>query len=120
MAFISRKFSNINYCQDCLWEVHVQNQYSAQREYREALQIGINEGILVPTVYQNHLLDEEIMEPMNDMVADSQAASLPAATLSALTDLQKAAVNEKRLNQKIMSRKIGKPLSFGDPFQLRQ
>lgn len=98
----------------------MQNQYSAQREYKEALLIGINEGILIPTVHQKSLLDGETMESINDIVADSQAASLPAATLSALRDLQKAAVNEKRLNQKIMSRKIGKPLSFGDPFQLRQ
>lgn len=98
----------------------MQNQYSAQREYKEALLIGINEGILSPTVYQKNLLDGENLESINDIVADSQAASLPAATLSALSDLQKAAANEKRLNQKIMSRKIGKPLSFGDPFQLRQ
>jgi hypothetical protein len=81
--------------------------------------IGLNEGILVSTEYQNHFLDGEIMEPINDLV-DSRPASLPAATLSALRDLQKAAANEKRLNQKVMSRKIGKPLSFGDPFQLRQ
>jgi hypothetical protein len=58
---------------------------------------------------------------MESMVAETHSAShLPAATLSALRDLQKAAANERRLNQKIMSMKIGKPLSFGDPFQLRQ
>lgn len=55
-----------------------------------------------------------------DIIESSNEKSLSADNFSALRTLQKAAINEKKLNQNLMSLKIGKPLSFGDPIQLRQ
>jgi hypothetical protein len=86
---------------DCLWQIHVQNQYSAVREYEE---------VLFSTNF-----DEETMSGNLD----------PSSFISRVTNdelisqLHRAAVNEGRLNEKLMLMKIGKPVAFGDVIQLR-
>mmetsp|Transcript_31677 Transcript_31677/g.43452 ORF Transcript_31677/g.43452 Transcript_31677/m.43452 type:complete len:3399 (+) Transcript_31677:56-10252(+) len=111
--------NNIEYIQDCLWQIHVQNQYSAQREYREALMIGVNEGIL-PTNFT-----DEIMYPIseNDDISLHDdlynTNTLSKETITTLNNLRRAALNEKRLNEKHMLTKVGKAIAFGDPIQLK-
>lgn len=81
----------------CIWEVHVQNQYSAAREYKEAL-----------------LLSLESSDANN-----ANNKSNPSKSSDHLNQLQRAALNEQRLNDKLMSLKTGKAVAYGDPIQLR-
>ena len=76
--------------EDCLWEVHVQNQYSAQKEYKECIES-----------FSQKKSDDTLK------LADSAIQS------------GRAAVNERRLNEKLMSLKVGRIVNFGDPIQLR-
>lgn len=89
---------NTDQFDDCIWEIHVQNQYSATREYRDALQST-----------KSRSESEEGRRPVAHRNINKDH----------LTQLHRAALNEQRLNEKLMSIKIGKPVAFGDPIQLR-
>lgn len=78
---------DVNQFENCLWEVYVQNQYSAVEEYEEVL-LSYAHG------------DKE-------------------GTTELLNQLRRAANNERKLNQRLMSMKYGKPVSFGDVIQFR-
>eukprot|EP01038_Epipyxis_sp_PR26KG_P012176 gene12176-16306_t len=106
---------------DCIWEVHVQNQYSALREYRE------NIRLLALNSYHHEIKNGSINDK-NKIENNNQSSHLENGSISAPTSeknfehiqqLFRAAVNEQRLNEKLMSIKIGKPVAFGDPIQLR-
>lgn len=86
---------------DCLWEIHVQNQYSAMKEYDEALQSG--------SITLDH----------NESDDHTIAIGTTERTAELLHNLHRAAINEQRLNEKLMALKIGKPVAFGDLIQLR-
>lgn len=86
---------------NCLWEVHVQNQYTAVREYEEVLFSKLSEENAAPIDDDGHL--EDHMKKTEELV----------------DQLHRAATNEGRLNEKLMAMKIGKPVSFGDVIQLR-
>lgn len=88
---------------DCIWEIHVQNQYSATREYREAL-----------AAMRSQKSAREFGETSNHKIGLHRPV-----TKEHLRQLHRAALNEQRLNEKLMSIKIGKPVAFGDPIQLR-
>jgi hypothetical protein len=88
--------------ENCLWEVHVQNQYTAVREYEEVLFSKLSEENVAPIDGNNGPLEEHIKKS-EDLV----------------DQLHRAATNEGRLNEKLMAMKIGKPVSFGDVIQLR-
>lgn len=90
---------DINQFDDCIWEIHVQNQYSATREYREALLSSKTARI--------------------DYADGNKSNSQRQANKDHLTQLHRAAINEQRLNEKLMSIKVGKPVAYGDPIQLR-
>lgn len=94
---------NVNNFDDCIWELHVQNQYSATREYREALLM----------VKQEDRVNED------GTIHHSKLGSHRNVTKEHLAHLQRAAVNEQRLNEKLMKMKVGKSVAFGDPLQLR-
>ena len=91
-----------------LWQIHVQNQYSAMKEYEEFYYLNMYEqhGDIDP-------FDDEDKSDVNDDESDT------ADEVSAmLTQLRRAAANESTLNKKLMAMKLGKPLQFGDVFQL--
>jgi hypothetical protein len=87
--------------ENCLWEIHVQNQYTALKEYEEVLFSTISEGT-----------DAEARSTERDRDRSTVTDEL-------LNQLHRAATNEGHLNQKLMSLKIGKPILFGDIVQLR-
>ena len=80
-----------------LFEVCVQNQYSSMNEYDEAILVqNIQDSLVVTKSHSN-----------SDQFADM------------LHQLEKAAMNEQILNEKLMQSKIGTPIIYGDVFQLR-
>jgi hypothetical protein len=84
-----------SYFENCIWEVHVQNQYTAVKEYEEALyaELCATDG-------------------------PKKAESLQS-TMYSSDHLGKAAANEERMNEKLMALKLGKPVTYGDVIQLR-
>lgn len=83
------------YFENCIWEVHVQNQYTAVKEYEEALYAELcaaDRGKKIETLHSGMYSSEH---------------------------LGKAASNEERMNEKLMSLKLGKPVTYGDVIQLR-
>ncbi len=93
---------------NCIWEIHVQNQYSATREYKDALA-------------QSLASSESIKDNGNSKIVSNNGVATPKKTISQeyLAQLHRAALNEQRLNDKLMSLKMGKPINYGDPIQLR-
>lgn len=83
--------------ENCLWEVNVQHQYNAQHVFGEKL---------LDLAALNQYEDEEKL-----FDADSHKKELK--------EYAKVAMNESRLNEKLMSLKIGKPVMFGDVIQLK-
>jgi hypothetical protein len=88
-----------NQFDDCLWQIHVQNQYSAVREYEEVL-------------FSTNFDEETSGSLENGFLSRVSNEEL-------ISQLHRAAVNEGRLNEKLMLMKIGKPVAFGDVIQLR-
>jgi hypothetical protein len=78
--------------ENCLWQITVQNQYTASFEYEQFLLGG----------------------EVDEMV---QSIDAPGP-ISTQHYFQRTAANEKRLNKKLMSMKTGKPIAFGDVIQL--
>ena len=78
---------------DCLWQIRVQHQYNATAEYFEAL-MNIDETPEFDAHNKTYKLDS-------------------------LAQLLRSAQNEQRLNKKLMSMKMGKPVAFGDVIHLR-
>eukprot|EP01039_Chlorochromonas_danica_P008105 gene8101-8940_t len=91
-CFIVNEAENFD---SCIWQIHVQNQYSAAREYKEALLLSIEGNEIAPS------------NNKNNKSADH------------LNQLQRTALNEQRLNDKLMNIKTGKSVAYGDPVQLR-
>eukprot|EP01036_Dinobryon_divergens_P025774 gene25774-34355_t len=77
---------------DCIWEVYIQGHYSALREYREAIRL---------------------LEKNENKIVKAESTS------ESLHHLHSAAINERKLNDKIMQTKRGKAIRFGDVIQLR-
>jgi hypothetical protein len=88
--------------ENCIWEIHVQNQYSAAKEFKEAL-----------------------FESLKNVVSQDENSAVKKTAKSVrlerehLNQLRRAALNEQRLNEKLMGLRKGKPIAFGDPVQLR-
>jgi hypothetical protein len=103
---------------ECLWEIHVQYQYSAIKEY---------ESILTSGQLELDLEDNEGPSPSELLAGigiDEGAVWKPKKTSEAkaieqLNNLHRAAINEQRLNEKIMALKVGKALAYGDLIQLK-
>ena len=96
-----------DYFEDCLWEIHVQYQYNALREYEYAVEeFGEIGGLQV---------DEEETSAITKIAKKN----LRKEEQELIAQLKKAAVNEKRLNEKLMTMKKGKPVAFGDVIQLQ-
>jgi hypothetical protein len=85
--------------ENCLWEIHVQNQYTALKEYEEVLFSTLSD-------------DSEMKSHEKDLEKSIVTEEL-------LNQLHRAATNEGHLNKKLMNIKIGKPILFGDIVQLR-
>ena len=84
--------------ENCLWEVIVQNQYNAFKEYEDKMA----------------RLDKDDAEFIEDAEESDHG---DAADFSG--QLIIAAMNENRLNEKLMTMKTGKLVAFGDVIQLR-
>lgn len=89
---ISQSLTNF---ENCLWEIHVQNQYTALKEYEDVLFTTLSD-------------DSESKEFEKSNVTDE-----------ILNQLHRAATNEGHLNTRLMSLKVGKPVLFGDIVQLK-
>ena len=95
---------------DCLWQVSVQNQYSAQREYREGLLLSYGlQGSDDDLSLQQQL---QTMQGKNNPRVDQKSSDV-------LNQLRRAAIIERKLNEKLMKIKSGKSIAFGDPIQLK-
>lgn len=137
-CFVSRNLDNFN---DCLWEVCVQYQYSASREYEEAILRGVTKLNLdeskeevdekeVVVQSSSTTKEKRSMSVINMFIrkrsnANSDNRNIIAndetnlETASILTQLHRAALTEQKLNENMMSLKFGKPILFGDSIQLR-
>lgn len=93
----------------CVWQIHVQNQYSAMKEYEDFYYLQMYEQHGTMAAFDD---DEED----GDHSDDDSEAEVEANTM--LSQLRRAAANENTLNKKLMAMKLGKPLQFGDVFQL--
>ncbi len=100
----------------CIWEIHVQNQYSASREYKEALAQSLTHSTDLSKESKN--MKSLPMTPIPGVTHNNQLQT-KVITPEYLSQLHRAALNEQRLNEKLMSLKRGKPITFGDPIQLR-
>lgn len=96
--------------EECLWEIYVQNQYSAQRDLEEAEALGLGQSPADVGDNSSEVSDADESEEQLSMLEQER---------SLLEHLRKAVANEKRLNEKLMAMKIGKPVSFGDILQLK-
>ena len=106
---------------NCLWEIHVQYQYSAIKEYELALTSGVM-GIDFDEEEQVH--DDEQRDDFELTLQGGKQLfqsnrSAEGRAIERLNNLHRAAINEQRLNEKIMSLKVGKVLAYGDLIQLR-
>ena len=83
--------------ENCIWEVHVQNQYTAVKEYEEYL--------FAELYADGNSRNESFRSAVSHIFSSEQ--------------LGKAAANEERMNEKLMALKVGKPVTYGDVIQLR-
>ena len=97
-----------------LWEVHVQNQYTSMSEYEEAYsqQEDLEFGSRDMGITDDEEDDAETDEDEDDINSGTSEDQL-------MKQLKKAALTEKKLNEKMMANKIGTPVVFGDVIQLR-
>ena len=140
-CFVSRNLDNFN---DCLWEVCVQYQYSASREYEEAILRGTTKIELEDNKNVKIKNEKEIVLSSSSSSSGAKRASsvmnlfsrrnntnteirnssavndeINHENSSILTQLHRAALTEQKLNENMMSLKFGKPILFGDSIQLR-
>ena len=108
--------------EDCLWEVCVQNQYSAAEDYDEILNSKVMDSVEVShhvtgietarqtSVKYTPTAEIDIVKPDDKTVPEN---------IYAQYQLHRAAINEVRINEKLMAMKAGKSVLFGEPIQLR-
>ena len=82
---------------DCLWEVYVQCQYSASKEFAEA---------------------QDVLQMMEDDL-DTLDSATSASLHDKLAQLRRAARSEDSINRNLMAMKLGKTVNFGDVIQFR-
>ena len=98
--------------EDCLWQITVQNQYSAAIELEHTLLAIENENNWKSNNNnQNNNNNNNSNQNNNNQNNNNEKDSR-------LLQLTKTAENEQRLNRKLMAMKIGKSVSFGDVIQL--
>ena len=99
-----------NQFDNCIWQVFAKNQYSAVHEYEDTFYRCFNQASMnLPTdsVDAYESLKRKVIKGFDARTADL------------LNQLHRAAVNEIRLNEKLMALKIGRPIAFGDVIQLK-
>lgn len=89
---------NINNFGNCLWEVYVQCQYTAIKEFHEAQEAIRNFDMNDPDIIKR-FGSKEVLDRLNQ--------------------LHRSALSEQSLNKNLMSMKAGKSVTFGDVIQLR-
>lgn len=101
---------------DCIWEVYIQGHYSALREYREAISLlEKNENKIVKSS-ASAIQSQGKGKSRNKLRVELLTAEAES-TAESLHHLHSAAVNERKLNDKIMQTKRGKvnainPIAF--------
>lgn len=86
-------------------------QYSALQEYEDALH-SHNTALAHESLSYQEKYSDELELPI-------MKATKKLKSKEVLAQLKKAAINERRLNEKLMQMKIGKAICFGDVIQLR-
>ncbi|RYG63626.1 hypothetical protein EON64_15545, partial [archaeon] len=112
-CYITNESDNFD---NCVWQVHVQNQYSAAREYKEAILLSLEaeEG----QTGGSNSSDGGIKNSGTNNSSNKNTSASKSSS-EHLNQLQRAAINEQRLNDKLMMLKTGKTVVYGDPVQLR-
>ncbi len=122
--------------EDCLWEICVQNQYSAAKDYDEILNSKADSLEFPHPIAETH--QSSGIHPYsarND--AEKADEKTKADNINVQYQLHRAAINEVRINEKLMAMKVlthslthpltlsltlsqsGKPVLYGEPIQLR-
>jgi hypothetical protein len=102
--------------ENSLWQVTVQNQYSATTELEHALYLSqLDQSSSSPPL---PLISSTSITDLTSPSTSSQQLNLILEKDSRLNQLNRTAYNEKKLNKKLMNMKIGKAISFGDVIQL--
>jgi hypothetical protein len=89
----------LNNFENCLWEVTVQNQYNAVKEYEDKI--------------LNNRKDDD------DDIGQDNATTSAEDTQEFYDHFLMASMIENKLNERLMTLKTGKPVVFGDVIQLR-
>jgi hypothetical protein len=112
--------------EDCIWEVYVQNQYAAIKEYESKMMFGLTDKDveskewhkLSTTLHQaNKVLSQK--QGSSHAGKKTKPKSMEERKADIMGMLRSATINEQRLNEKTMALKVGKPVAFGDLIQLR-
>jgi len=104
--------------EDCLWEICVQNQYSAAKDYDEIL----NAKVAMDSTELSHDPNRQISGinvSSTKVEVEKQDDKSKVEHINVQYQLHRAAVNEVRINEKVMAMKTGKPVLYGEPIQLR-
>jgi hypothetical protein len=96
----------LNNFENCLWEVTVQNQYNAVKEYEDK-------------ILQSRKDDEDDSPPAGADKENGEAGNGSDEVQEFYEHFLLASTIENKLNQRLMALKTGKPVVFGDVIQLR-
>jgi hypothetical protein len=130
---------SVDHFQNCLWEVHIQRQYSARREYDEALAtdglLQYEEDNLIRSRRDFNDIESDISSEEDGESDDGDASKDPIRSRRQnlvwqikerqrqrtlfLESSRLAKANESRLNDKVMAMRIGKSVTYGMIVQLR-
>ena len=108
--------------EDCLWEVCVQNQYSAAKDYDEILNSKVVDSIEAShhvTGAENARQTPGGYNSAAKIDVEKHDDKTKPENINVQYQLHRAAINEVRINEKLMTMKAGKPVLFGEPIQLR-
>jgi hypothetical protein len=118
--------------EDCIWEIHVQHQYSAIKEYENKMLFGLSKEDIDGKEWQKldtglHHSSRKVLSKKKQLGGSSNSSASKLAKAKTMEEkkadimnsLRMATINEQRLNEKMMALKIGKPVAFGDLIQLR-
>jgi hypothetical protein len=143
--FLSKQIDDFS---ECLWEIHVQYQYSAIKEYETFLtsdelqsQMDLEAEEAAGNSNDDSTNNNNNNDGNNSLAGGNDASSAvdglqsidnmggdnnnwkrktnEGKSIEHLNNLHRAAINEQRLNEKIMALKIGKALAYGDLIQLK-
>jgi hypothetical protein len=118
-CYLSKESNNF---ENKLWQIFVQGQYSALEDYK--LAVSEDSHRTHPQQKSQKRMKKAFPSDKGDSDSDSDndnhnVNGTEKSDNESLPRLYQAAVNERKLNEKLMNMKIGKVVAFGDVFQLK-